>query len=145
MFVRNNFGGKGNFMDSYTPHNKNYGGYNNYTGYKTFRGPQSNKKHSGCKRTDHTRDGVKKDIISGWKYTRKNGLVSFVAVPAKQKYQTQKDPKKYVKMVAKITSTFGQKIVWCLWNNDKKILLFMEMKMVASPSQNYWSFLKPKR
>lgn len=117
----------------------------NGRGYAKTYERSSNKPHSGCSmKTDYiTKQGVLKEVvINGWKYTKRNGLVSFVAVPASSKYQKNE---KYICMVAKIKSTFGEKLEWCYWNKGKKILNFIGMKMVASPDKGYWSFLAPKK
>ncbi|MBS1570974.1 MAG: hypothetical protein JST62_01060 [Bacteroidetes bacterium] len=103
-----------------------------------------NKKRSGCQQKSVTRNGVVKEIIHGWKYTKRDGLVSFVATVAKDKYQTQKDKEKYIAMVAKVESRFGSRLYWCWWNKQKRVLWMPNLKMVASPGQNYWSYLRPK-
>lgn len=101
------------------------------------------KKRSGCSRKSATKNGEAKDIIHGWKYTKRTGLISFVATVAKDKFQTQKDKETYTTMVAKVQSAFGERLYFVFWNKRKGILFFPDIKMVASPSANYWSYIKP--
>lgn len=122
-----------------TPYRKNYGTrpYNTNNGF-------SRKKRSGCtvQKDVVAKTGSKKAlIVRGWKYTRKFGMVSFVAVPASSKYQKGKN---HTTCVARVTSSMGVSTVWCYWNPSKQILSIPDLRIVASGQQNYVSYLMPK-
>ena len=118
--------------------------YGNRSGTAMYnkRPQQPRKNHSGCqmKKDYRSKSGEEKAIvIYGWKYTRKFGLMSFVASPAK--HQTGS---KWCNMVVNITSSMGKSTMFAQWNPDKNILWMPDVKMIASPSKGYWSYLKPK-
>src|SRR5258708_2645430 len=156
MSYNNNYNNQRGYSERYVGKSNQYNGNGsrnygrNYSGsYSGNRGgsygKRANARHSDCtKLVNHvTKQGVLKEVIvRGWKYTRRSGLVSFVATPAASKYQKNEA---YITMVAKITSTFGEKLVWCMWNKSKKILNFPSMNMSASADKRYWSFLTPKK
>ena len=144
-----------NNQNSYSPRNyhNNFNGNNagnysmNRSGYS--RNTQRPAGKSGCKiKRDHvTKDGVKKSaVITGWKATRRFGLVSFVATPAHSKYQHQKNlDRNLICMVAKVSSSFGTKLVWCYWNTVKEVLTMHELKMYASPKWDCWKYIVRKK
>lgn len=133
------------------PRNQSNSGnhYNNGAPYANDRrqfntGLQVAKKRSGCKikRNYTTKKGVTKTVvIFGWKYTKRDGLISFVASDAAQKYQKND---KYVAMVVKLKSNFGERLIWAHWNIQKEVLFMGDLKMVADPAKNYWSYLTKK-
>lgn len=89
---------------------------------------------SGCESKNHTKDGVEKQIIHGWKFSKGFGLISFVATPRKDgKWKTKH--KNYHSWVAKITnkSVGSQSTVFCLYNESKGILNFPDFDWVANP------------
>lgn len=91
------------------------------------------KKHSGCRYKSATRQGEAKNIIFGWNFSRRRGMVSFVAVEAKES-ETKND--NYEKWVAKITfkDTGSVQTHTVFYNIAKKILIFKDLGMVANPN-----------
>lgn len=103
------------------------------------------KKRSGCtvKVNYTTKSGkLMPWILQGWKYTKRTGMISILAVPASAKYQTENP--NYNKVVVTVTTLTGQSTFWANFNVSKQILIINELKMVASGRDNYVSYIKPK-
>jgi hypothetical protein len=128
--------------------NRNSYGSNNQrnNGYAQRSKPayqKSNVRHSDCKEREITnKKNEKKLCWFGWKYTKKDGLVSFVATDADAKYQ--KYPTESIAMVVKVTSKFGERLVWGSINKKTNVMLIKSLNMVASCNGRYWSNLMPK-
>lgn len=92
-------------------------------------------KKSGCKYTSKDKTGNGMPAISGWNVSKERGFVSFVAMPYKN-YNDDTKNKNYKSWVATVTvrRTFRQEKVKCLFNVEKKMLLFPDFGMVASPN-----------
>lgn len=144
-------GGRGplNFMPYQNSYGSNYRGGGltfygrNSNGYRSNQyGQHQKKNHSGCtvRKDAVSKTGKRFDImVNGWKYTRRTGLWSFVAVPASSKYQKGN---RHITMVAKIKSQFGVSTVWAYWNPSKQILSIPDMRINAG---NGWvSYFTPK-
>lgn len=128
---------------SYYQSGNRYNGRRSGFGYKRSSSwKRSTRPHSGCSvRKDFvSKSGERKDLfIKGWKYTKRTGIWSFVAVPAKMKYQKGKQ---HVTMVVKITSRLGTTTEWGHWNPTKQILSIPSMRVAAG---NGWvSYITPK-
>lgn len=142
-------------MYSFKPNTRYKNGYavDAYTPNQQYRKPQSRqyqaplKKHSGCKeKRDYiTKDGVKKvHVMYGWKYTKRDGLSTFVATPASDKHQKGKNPN-YLSYVVTITSGMNKSIQWGQYNIQTGNLSMIDIKMNASAKNNFWSYKMPEK
>src|SRR5437879_2100387 len=110
----------------------NYGrkSYGNGSGPRHYEKPKYQPKHSGCKvRKDFRASNGKTYglIITGWKYTKKFGMTSFVAVLAKSGHVS---PAGNASMVVKFTSQISQSTVWGSWNPHKQMLTIMDFGII---------------
>ena len=98
------------------------------------------KKRSGCTKRSHTRTGEdKKVIINGWR-TSRYGLISYVAVPASNKYQNSEN----LKMVVKVRQGIQENTFWGTWNNRKNLLYIQGINLIGMPTKDSSFFRKGK-
>lgn len=102
------------------------------------------KPHSGCRiYAESTK--TKKPVITGWKYTRKTGLFSFVATPWNKDKGRTKNPKFDAWCVKIKYPMMPPVMVTGFWNNERKLMTIPEMNLAIDPMRNFVAFYKPKR
>lgn len=112
---------------------------------KGYAGPQMNpnayqqpqKKHSGC-RSKMGKNG--KNVIFGWNYSRRHGLVNFVATMKNEKNvcvnKNGEELHIYVVTINKAMQA-KQTITGFFKPNDGKLRM-PDLAMTANPAKNYW-------
>lgn len=134
MYNNNSYRGSNNRTNDYGNRSYGNGGFNN-SSHRSFgkSGYNAPKKHSGC-RSGQDKKG--RAYVSGWKYGKRSGLVSFFAAPYKGT-STHKSASGRVwqnwicKMQNK--STFEETITPCLYDQSTGKVIIKKLGFVMNP------------
>ncbi|WP_143306856.1 hypothetical protein [Chitinophaga vietnamensis] len=124
---------------AYGNYNRGYNSYPRTLNRSYSRGSYSqrqNKKHSGCKSQNgwvsrKTGERVDDLLLKGWNYSRRRGMISFVAVPRKERDTANPN---YEHWVVSVSASDGRKTFTGFYNVAKRILVIPDLRMVANPN-----------
>lgn len=127
-------------MGRYNNYRERNATYNNARNYDE----KPKKKRSSCtkKNVPNKSTGEIFTCIYGWNVSKRKGLVTFVASPAKKGITegTSKNGRSWVRFVVKIEhkNSFSVRTISGFWYADKNQLVMREIGMVANPSKSYF-------
>ena len=142
-YSRGNYGrsyGSGGYSGGYR---RSYGGQ--------YGGGRATKKHSGCKMRSgwtsrKTGERVDDNFIQGWNYSRRQGLISFIASPRKERQTANSN---FEHWVVNVQYRDGKKTFTGFFNVSRNLLTIPDLKMVANPNAPnggyFGTFIKSKR
>lgn len=136
-YYRRSYGGYGGGYGggySRSSYGRSYGGGGSYRrAYGSY--SRQKKKHSGCKMrsgwTTKSGEHVNENMITGWNYSRRLGLISFIASPRKEGRETKND--RIERWVVNIRFRDGPKIFTGFYNLDHRKLRIPDLRMTANP------------
>ncbi|WP_131537999.1 hypothetical protein [Pedobacter nototheniae] len=94
---------------------------------------QPTKKHSGCKYTPNSKNGT--PVTTGWNYSRRNGLVTFLCVTTKNtEVHTSKSGKEWLNVMVKVSKKMCKdELVSGLMERHTGKVIVKELGIVLNP------------
>lgn len=136
MAFNNSYGGR-NYQSGFSPFNSYNNQYrqnqNNFRSNSGSFSPAPAKKHSGCK---GGQDKKGRSYVSGWKYSRRTGLVSFFAAPYKgTSTHKSNNGRVWENWIVKIQnkSTMQESIAPCLYDRTTGKVIIQKLGFVMNP------------
>ena len=125
-----NYGSNGRNDRDYSASGNRYGNSN------SGRSSSAPKKHSGCRVTVASKGSyVGSTVVTGWNYSRRHGLVTFLATPYSKSHEsTSKNGRKWVNYMVTVTPKMSKSfIVSGMMDSVTKMVTIEELGFVMNP------------